>query len=75
MKQILINKPAGWYIKRINQPTKAKTFSGQTRTFDHYYRVFDKNGNHIPYCKFQQIDRFATIMGIPIDKLVIINDV
>ncbi len=72
IKRILDDYP-GWYIIKINEPTKAKTFSGETRYFDHYYRVVDKNGHNIPYCKFQQIDRFAKTMNILAEDLLIIE--
>lgn len=53
-----------WYIVRIDEPTTARSFKGELRTFDHYYRVYDANDSPIKYCKFQQLDRFAQAMGI-----------
>lgn len=73
IKRILSNHQ-GWRIVKINQPTKAKTFSGETRHFDYYYRILDKNNIAIPYCKFQQIDRFAKTMGTATETLIITDD-
>lgn len=53
-----------WYIVRIDEPTIARNFKGELRTFDHYYRVYDGNNSPIKYCKFQQLDRFAQAMGV-----------
>ena len=63
IKKILKSQPAGWVIKRIDEPTTAKSFKGEVRHFDHYYRIFDKSGNPIPFCKFQQMDLFIKTMG------------
>lgn len=63
----------GWIIKRINQPTSAKNFKGETVEFDHYYRVFDRQNNPIKYCKFQQIDRLASALGKSVEELPIID--
>lgn len=72
IKRILSDK-TGWYVLRIKKPTSAKTFSGETRQFDHYYRIMDINNNPIPFCKFQQIDRFTKIMGLNTEDLVVID--
>ena len=53
-----------WQVIRIDEPTEARNFKGELRTFDHYYRVYDSAGSPIKYCKFQQLDRFAQAMGI-----------
>lgn len=72
MKRILEDVPKGWYIRRIDKPTKAKSFSGDIVSFDHYYRIYTKEGTPIKYCKFQQIDRLANILNVPIKKLPLI---
>ena len=59
----------GWYIVRIDQPTSVKNFRGETRTFDHYYRVYSSDGQPIKYCKFQQLELLAKILGIPTEAL------
>lgn len=73
MKRILAEYDH-WYIVRINQPTTAKSFKGETRHFDHYYRVMTSDGQSIKFCKFQQLDRFAQAMNLPIEALPIIDD-
>lgn len=72
MKSIL-NEQSGWYIVRINQSTKSTTFKGETRYFDHYYRVYNAQNIPIKYCKFQQIDRFSKAMGIAVQDLPIVD--
>lgn len=63
----------GWYIIRIDQPTSAKNFKGETRQFPHYYRVVDATGTPIKYCKFQQLDLFAKTLGIDDSELPVID--
>ena len=69
IKQILDKQPSGWYIRRIDQPTTAKSFKGDVRTFDHYYRIYNHNNQAIKYCKFQQIERLAAILHLPVEAL------
>jgi hypothetical protein len=73
IKRILIDQPDGWVIKQINEPTTAKTFSGQTRNFTHYYRIYSSSGQPIKYCKFQQIELLAKILELPVEALPIIT--
>lgn len=73
IKRILDDQPAGWFIKRIDEPTSAKKFNGETVQFDHYYRVFDYKGQQLKYCKFQQIERLSKILNIPIEELTIVS--
>lgn len=73
IKQILEKEPAGWIIRRINEPTRAKNFKGETIEFTHYYRIYDSTGEPIKYCKFQQIDRFAKALELPIEALPIVD--
>lgn len=73
IKRILQEYPNGYVIKRINRPTSAKNFRGQLVKFDHYYRIFDINGNPIKYCKFQQIERLSSILEIPVEDLPLID--
>lgn len=72
IKRILQEQPTGWYIKRIDEPTSAKTFSGETREFDHYYRIYDSNDQAIKYCKFQQIERLSKALDLPVEALPIV---
>lgn len=73
IKRILDQQEDGWVIKRIDQPTSAKNFKGETVEFTHYYRIYDKYGNPIKYCKFQQIERLAKTLNIPVENLLIVE--
>ena len=63
LKRILASEPAGWYIMRIDEPTTAKTFRGELRHFDYYYRLYRVDGTQIKYGKFQQLDLLAQALG------------
>lgn len=73
IKRILEQQYTGWYIKRINEPTTAKTFSGETKAYEHYYRIYDEHDTAIKYCKFQQLDRLSKALNIPYEDLPIID--
>jgi len=73
IKRILDERPDGWIIKRINEPTRAKNFKGETVTYPCYYRIYSASGEPVKYCKFQQIDRLARILEIPAEALPIID--
>lgn len=73
IKRILAEQPDGWYIRRIDQPTSAKNFRGESRHFDHYYRIYDVNNQPIKYCKFQQLDKLASILGINVEAFRVIS--
>jgi len=73
IKRILAESPDGWYIRRINQPTKAKNFQGEMVEYDHYYRIFDANDDAIKYCKFQKIDKLAQILRTDAGNLPIVG--
>jgi len=73
IKRILEQTPNGWFIKRINTPTTAKNFKGETITFDHYYRIYSYDGKQLKYCKFQQIERLASILEQPVESLPVIE--
>lgn len=72
IKRILDAQPAGWIIKRIDEPTTAQNFKGEKIEFDHYYRIYDAQGEPIKYCKFQQIERLAKALNVPAEALPII---
>lgn len=72
IKRILDEQPAGWYIQRIDEPTSTKNFKGETVHFDHYYRIYSASGEPLKYCKFQQIERLASILNLPAEVLPII---
>jgi len=71
--RILASEPAGWYILRINEPTSAKNFKGETVYFDHYYRIFSADGTILKYGKFQQLDRLAQTLKTPSEALPVRN--
>jgi len=73
IRRILEDQPDGWVIMYINEPTRAKNFKGETVNFDHYYRVFDRDGTPIKYCKFQQIDMFARTMNCTVAELPVVE--
>lgn len=69
IKRILDHEPDGWVIKRIDEPTSAKNFKGEVVNFPHYYRIYNQSGEPIKYCKFQQIERLASILEVPVEAL------
>lgn len=73
IKRIVSQQPPGWIIKRINKPTIAKNFKGESVHFDYYYRIYDAAGQPIKYCKFQQIDRLALALSLPVEALPVVE--
>lgn len=73
IKRILLSYPDGWIIKKINEPTQAKKFNGETVQYPHYYRIYDLQGQPIKYCKFQQIERLARALEQPVESLPIVD--
>ena len=73
IKRILDAEPSGWTIKRINEPTQAKNFKGETTFFTHYYRIYNHRDEPIKDCKFQQIERLAKILELPVEALPVID--
>lgn len=73
IKRILDEQPSGWVIKRIDEPTSAKNFKSETVEFPHYYRIYDASGKPIKYCKFQQIERLAQALKLPVESLPIVG--
>ena len=74
MKRILSSQPPGWIIKRIHEPTTALNFKGERISYDYYYRIYDRHDQPIKYCKFQQIERLADILNIPVENMPVIDD-
>lgn len=74
IKRILDQEPAGWIIHRINKPTSAKNFKGETIEFPHYYRIYGADDQPIKYCKFQQIELLAQILKVPTEALPVIDE-
>lgn len=73
IKRILEQQPDDWVVRRINEPTSAQNFKGETIHFTHYYRIYSRDGEPIKYCKFQQIERLADILKLPVEALPIIE--
>lgn len=73
IKRILEAQPPGWFIKRIDQPTSAKKFNGETVNYDHYYRIYSHDGDEIKYGKFQKIDMLASILNVSVEELPIVD--
>lgn len=73
IKRILDQRSDDWIIMRINEPTSAKNFRGDTVKYDYYYRIYSSGGLPIKYCKFQQIERLARILEVPVEALPVID--
>jgi hypothetical protein len=73
IKRILESEPDGWYVRRINEPTEALNFKGETVRYDHYYRLYRADGSQIKYGKFQKLDKFATTLRIPVEALPVVE--
>ncbi|OYX43780.1 hypothetical protein B7Y94_01010 [Candidatus Saccharibacteria bacterium 32-49-12] len=73
LKRIVENLQQGWFIRRIDKPTVAKNFRGEKVTFTHYYRLYDCHGREIKYGKFQQIERLAKSLSIPVEELPVVE--
>ncbi|MDN5819417.1 MAG: hypothetical protein L0H36_02600 [bacterium] len=74
IKQILATQPSGWYIRRIDQPTSARNFRGETIDYPHYYRIYSADNQPIKYCKFQKLDKLASILGKTAEEMIVITD-
>lgn len=73
IKRILAEQPNGWFIRRIDKPTSAKNFKGETILFTHYYRIYSSDGEPIKYCKFQQIELLAKTLNLPVESLIVVD--
>ncbi len=71
MKQIVSRLPQGWYVKRINKPTTAQNFKGETIHYTHYYRIYTADHQQVKFCKFQQLDRFLNTMNFSVKDIKI----
>lgn len=74
IKRILEQEPAGWIIKRIDKPTVAKNFKNEEIHFPHYYRIYGHDNQPIKYCKFQQIERLAQVLQVPVEALPVVDE-
>ena len=73
IKRILDQRSDEWIIRRISEPTSAKNFKGRLVQFDYYYRIYGSDGEPIKYCKFQQIERLARALELPVEVLPVID--
>lgn len=73
IKRILGEQSDGWFIRRINKPTKAQNFKGEVVEFPHYYRIYNADNQPIKYCKFQQLDLLARTLGCSAEDLPVID--
>lgn len=73
IKRILHSEPEGWYIRRIDESTSAKNFRGELVNYNYYYRIFTANGKQIKYCKFQKIDKLASVLNVSVEELPIVG--
>lgn len=74
LKRIIASEPAGWYIRRIDEPTRAKNFRGEVVEYGHYYRLYTAANQSIAYGKFQKIDKLAQVLGVSAEDLPIIDE-
>ncbi len=74
LKRILAIEPAGWYIQRIDEPTRAKNFRGEVIEYEHYYRLYTAADTPIRYGKFQKIDKLAQTLGVNAEDLPVIDE-
>lgn len=74
LKRIIANEPAGWYIRRIDEPTRAKNFRGEVVEYGHYYRLYTAANQSIAYGKFQKIDKLAQVLGVSAEELPVIDE-
>jgi len=74
LKRLLADQPDGWYIRKINQPTTATNFKGETIAYPYYYRLYDANDAPIKYGKFQQLERLSQTLEVDAASLPIIDD-
>ncbi|MEK7594063.1 MAG: hypothetical protein AAB436_00275 [Patescibacteria group bacterium] len=73
IKRILDERADDWVIRRINEPTQAKKFNGEVVRYAHYYKIYSAGGEPIKYCKFQQIERLARVLEVPVEALPIVE--
>jgi len=73
IKRILDLQTEAWTIRKVEELTSAKNFKGQVLHYPYYYRIYDVDGEPIKYCKFQQIERLAHILKLPVEELPIVN--
>ena len=73
LSRIISELSEGWYIRRIEESTRAKNFKGEVIEFSSYYRIYTASGMQVPYGKFQQIDRLARALNTTAEELPVVN--
>ena len=73
LARIIAELDAGWYIRKINEPTSAKMFSGETKHYDYYYRIYSHDGEMVRFGKFQQIERLAQALKLDVASLPVVD--
>ncbi|MES2876228.1 MAG: hypothetical protein V4678_02035 [Patescibacteria group bacterium] len=74
IQRILQSYPEQWYVVQVNEPTSAKKFNGETAHYDYYYRVYSTvDDQPIKFCKFQQLERFAAAMQLPLEAIPVVS--
>lgn len=73
LQRIVATLSPGWYIRRIDAPTRAKNFRGDIVEYDHYYRLYAADGEIVKYGKFQHIDRLASVLGLSVGDLPVLE--
>ena len=75
IKRILDQEPSGWIIHKINKPTRAQNFKGETIEYQYFYRIYSATNEPIKYCKFQKIELLASILKMPVEALPVIDEI
>jgi hypothetical protein len=73
IKRILSDQPEGWYIVKFNQSTSAKNFKGELVHYDHYYRIYGVDDQPIKFCKFQKLDKLASVLSLDVESLPVVE--
>lgn len=73
LARIITELKPGWYIRRIDEPTTTTRFDGGRNHYDHYYRLFHVDGSQVPYGKFQQLDKLASVLAVNVSELSLVN--
>lgn len=74
LRRIIDTLEPGWYIMRIDEPTKSQKFNGEVVWFNHYYRIYDKYGAQVKFGKFQQLERLASALQTPVEALPVVTN-
>lgn len=73
LKRLLEQESTGWYIRRIDQPTNTLNFKNERVYYDHYYRIYRDDDTPLKYGKFQKLNKLASVLGVEVGDLPIIE--